>query len=386
MQPSGERIYYLLKSYTNGTATEAEEKELYEWAAEAPDSTEVKNHIKQLVHEHEKDKFPEVDWKRIYQQIWQNTHKENTLRIVRKRHWFRAAAVILILILAGGGIYLFSTKKKQPAAVVENTVIPYKNDIKPGGTKAILQAGNIQIALNKKDTSFMLAGNKININNGNVKTADIKPVQYTLSVPLGGTYSLMLADGTKVWLNADSKLIYPSVFTGNTREVVLTGEAYFEVQTDAGHPFIVKTAVQEVKVLGTEFNIHAYPDERNIITTLVHGKVQVNSNSKQLILQPGQQAQLNEAGQLYLNPNADVEEAIAWKNGYFRFDKADIHTIMKQLARWYDINVIYSDNLPKHYFGAIMNRDNNISQILKMLEATGDVHFKIEGKEVRVMQ
>lgn len=386
MQPSGKRIYYLLKSYTDGTSTEAEEKELYEWAAGTPDSKEVKNHIKELIHGHEKDKFPEVDWERIYQQIWQNTHKGGTIHVVRKRYWLRAAAVILILILAGGGIYLSSVKKKQPVSVAENTTKPYKNDIKPGGMKAILKAGNSSVTLSKTDTNFTLAGNKVYINNGDVRIAKAKPVQYTLIIPHGGTYSLVLADGTKVWLNAESKLIYPSVFTGNTREVMLEGEAYFEVKTDAVHPFIVNSKNQRIEVLGTEFNVHAYPDENNIVTTLITGKVRINSSNKQLVLQSGQQAQLNKTGQLYLNPDVDIAQAIAWKKGYFRFDKADIYTIMKQLARWYDIKVSYSDNLPKRYFGAIMNRSNNISQILNMLEATGDVHFEVEGKEVRVMQ
>lgn len=397
MQLSRERIYYLLKSYTDGTATKAEENELFEWVTTAAGEEEaLKHHIKQLIRQHERAAFPEVDWRRIYRKIWKNAGIGHRFYPRRKRLWVRMAAAVLILILGTGAVYLLLPWKgeKQTSETAGEIPAAFKNDIKPGGTKAILKAGNSSVTLTSTDTSFSLAGNQVNIRNGDVRIAKANPVKYTLVVPRGGTYRLVLADGTKVWLNADSKLIYPSLFTGPTREVYLEGEAYFEVKLDAIHPFIVKLPSSSIpggkkrsmiRVLGTAFNVQAYPDEKNAITTLVKGKIAVSSPDKKLVLTPGQQVQMDHAGEFNLNLHADVHQAVAWKNGYFRFDRKDIHSIMKQLARWYDIKVNYSESLPTHYFGAIISRDNNISGILRMLEATGDVHFKIEGKEVTVM-
>lgn len=299
--------------------------------------------------------------------------------------WYRLAAAVLALAIATGGIFLLSHKKKQAPFIAKNFANLYKNDIKPGGPKAILQVGNTRVALNRKDTSFTLAGNLIHVNSGNIKIADVKPVNYTLIVPRGGEYSLVLSDGTKVWLNADSKLTYPSSFNGADREVSLEGEAYFEVEKDGSHPFIVHTKEQTIKVLGTEFNVHAYPDGGNCITTLVKGKVQVYSFSKKMVLNPDQQAISNNDREFTLQKHADVKEAIAWKNGYFLFDNTSLHEIMQQLSRWYNVKINYEKGVKTNEFVAIINRNNNISQILNILEETGAVRFQITGNEVTVM-
>ncbi len=301
--------------------------------------------------------------------------------------WYQVAAAAILILLAGVGMrYLFSQVEEEPVAMVKHATNRYKNDVKPGGTKAILKAGHAQVVLNKKDTSFVLAGNTVDIQEGDVKVTRGKPVQYTLITPRGGEYSLVLADGTRVWLNADSKLIYPSVFNGNTREVQLTGEAYFDVKTDARHPFIVHTGRQDIRVLGTAFNIQAYPDEHKSVTTLVKGKVEVHTAGQQAVLKPGQQALLDGEGTLGMNPDADVKQAVAWKEGYFRFDFTDIHEIMRQLSRWYDVEVSYEKGVGHKEFLAFINRDNNISEVLEMLEGTGEIRFKIEGKKVTVMR
>lgn len=387
---SEERISYLLRVYTDGTATQAEEHELYEWAAEVPDDAELRNQIAELVLRQKKDAFKEVNWDRIYERIRQNIHQSGSFRSRPKGQWLRVAAVLIVIALGVTSAYWFSANKVQEVPLVENRETPV--DIKPGATRAILQGAHGTVALSGKDTSFVLAGNRVQINDSGLHIAKGKAVQYTLTVPRGGTYRVVLPDGTQAWLNADSRLEYPSVFTKDTREVSLTGEAYFEVKTDADHPFIVKLPSSttgegqgEVRVLGTAFNIQAYPEDKNVITTLIQGKVQVNSKDKQLVLSPGEQALLNREGQLALNPHADLEQVVAWKNGYFRFDKADIYTIMEQLARWYNVTVNYADHLPPHHFGAIISRNNNISGILNMLEATGEVHFKLKGKEIMVM-
>lgn len=388
MHPSKDRTYYLLKSYTDGTASEEEKKELYDWTAQTTDDSEIKNYVKHLIEKHKADQYPEVDWKNMYRQILEKAQPAKKTYLVRRRKWLRTAAAILIFTLGGGTIYKLTSNsqlKNSVPAIAKNLPSTYKNDIMPGKTKAILRSGSSSVVLSSTDTSFTLAGNKVKISNGDVKIAGAKPVEYTLIVPRGGTYSLFLADGTKVWMNAESRLVYPSVFNGDTREVKLTGEAYFEVATDARHPFIVHTEHQEVTVLGTAFNLRAYKDEP-YAATLVKGKVVVKDHDEQLVLRPGQQARINENGYLRLNEHPNMEQVIAWKNGYFRFNKADIQTIMNSLSRWYDIEVEYRTNLPRHYFGAIMNRDNNISKILKMLEATDEVHFEIDGKLVTVSE
>ncbi|TAN13268.1 MAG: FecR family protein [Chitinophagaceae bacterium] len=381
-----ERLYYLLKVYTDHTATEAEEKELFEWAMMAEDDHVLKNHIFQLLGTKNEISFTEVDWERMFQSVIKKIKREKPA--IRKWVWYKVAAAVAVLLMASGGLFLITNKEKKGDLIKHRLASEsmFKNDVKPGGTKAILQAGNQQVRLNANDTSFTLGGNHVQIQNGALTVGNIAPVQYVLTTPLGGTYSVMLSDGTKVWLNAGSELRYPSLFQGGTRTVSLSGEAYFEVATDVNHPFIVKTSGQDIKVLGTEFNVEAYTDDAEIITSLIKGKVQVEAGGKNLVLDPGQQSLWNKQDRLDINPDADIAQAVAWKNGYFRFDKADIQSIMTQLARWYNIRVVYEPGLKNQYFGAIMNRNNNISQILDMLSATGEIHFKVEGNVVMVKQ
>lgn len=387
MQPAKERMYYLLKSYTEGTASEEEKQELYARATQGPDDDEIKKYIKELVESNAKTQFAQVNWENMYRKILEETTSLGKARVVRRRRWISTAAAVFFLVLGGVAVYLFISNNSaaEESTVITKTDTPvYKNDVGPGGTKAVLSAGGRRVLLSSADTSFTLAGNKVNIDKGDVRIAEEQSVEYTLNVPRGGTYSLVLADGTKVWLNAESRLIYPSVFAHDTRKVTLTGEAYFKVTTDAEHPFVVKTNRQEIKALGTEFNVKAYPDEEINTTTLVQGKVVVHKDNQQWILRPGEQLGTDRTGKTKLYKDIDIPEVVAWKNGYFRFDRADLNTIMRSLARWYDISVKFDEGIPKHYFGAIISRDNNISKILKMLEATGDVHFEIDGKTVNV--
>src|SRR5699024_4700831 len=385
MQLTQEQIIKLLKSYAEGTTTSAEEQQLFEWAATTQDDILIKAQIKALLHHHE-DVQKQVDWERMYEEILEKTQKTTTPPSLRKKIWYKVAAAILILLMSGSAIYFFNSKNAltEPQEKIAKSITAPIPNIHPGSTKAVLQAGNSQVVLSNTDTSFTLAGNKVNINNGAVNIEEQAPVEYTLKVPRGGTYSLVLADGTKVWLNAGSKLTYPSQFSGNMREISLTGEAYFEVATNAQHPFIVHTRQQEIKVLGTSFNVQAYLDNKTNTTTLVEGKVAVHKGKEQWLLKPGQQIETNRLGSSVLHKNVNMSEIIAWKNGYFRFDKANIQTIMKRLSRWYDIDVEYIGAIPQQYFGAIMDRGKNIYNILKLLEATGKVHFEVDGNTVKV--
>jgi hypothetical protein len=209
----------------------------------------------------------------------------------------------------------------------------------------------------------------------------------TLTNPRGSRpVTMTLTDGTKVWLNAGSSLTYPVAFTGKERKVEITGEAYFEVSRNTSRPFTVKKVQDDasILVLGTHFNVNAYDDEAVMKITLLEGAVKVSKGTNSSLLTPGQQAELKD-GSIRLINDADMDEVMAWKNGKFQFgEKTDIETIMRQLARWYDVETEYRGKVNRHFWGSI-SRDANVSQVLKMLETTGIVHFKIEGRKVIVM-
>jgi transmembrane sensor len=204
----------------------------------------------------------------------------------------------------------------------------------------------------------------------------------TIQTPRGGQYQVILADGTKVWLNSASSLSYPTTFTGKDRQVQLKGEAYFEVAEDKNKPFKVSVGDVQVEVLGTHFDVMAYEDENAINTTLLAGAVRVTRKEIGFAGagEVGQEASMDRSsGSLRVN-EVDVEEAVAWKDGFFQFDGVSIETVMRQLARWYDVDVEYEGKTDKHFRGTI-SRSENVSAVFKMLELTGAVHFSMEGKK-----
>jgi ferric-dicitrate binding protein FerR (iron transport regulator) len=183
---------------------------------------------------------------------------------------------------------------------------------------------------------------------------------------------------------AASSLKYPVVFSGKERRVEITGEAYFEIAKDATRPFKVQLNQMEVEVLGTHFNINSYTDEETVRTTLLEGRVKVTTASDNKFLQPGQQAQLKPSGNMKIVDDVNLEETVAWKDGNFQFENSDIKSVMRQLARWYDLEVSYQGNISKHFIGGI-SRNVKLSQVLSMLQQTGEVRFIIEGKKIIVM-
>jgi ferric-dicitrate binding protein FerR (iron transport regulator) len=205
----------------------------------------------------------------------------------------------------------------------------------------------------------------------------------TITTPRGGQYQVVLPDGSKVWLNAASSIEFPTSFTGNTRNVSITGEAYFEVAKNAAKPFLVKTNRAVIEVLGTHFNVMAYDDEAEMKTTLLEGAVKVKSGSTSNYLRHGQQAVLNATGQTRVLDDVDVDDATAWKNGIFQFNDAGIEVIMRQASRWYDVNVSYEGQIPVKQFTGRISRKVKASELLNMLAYTG-VKFRIEGKNIIV--
>ena len=317
--------------------------------------------------------------------------KTKVVPIFRKR-WLQAAAAA-ILIAGGFVLYNMIGKSNSPQPVIVKN-IPLQQDIAPGGDKAILTlADGSKIVLdNTANGNLTIQGNvkviKLDGQLSYTTSGTTTEVLYnTITTPRGGQYQLILADGSKVWLNAASSLRFPATFTGSERKVELTGEGYFEVVKNAVMPFKVNVASKgEVEVLGTHFNINSYVDEAAINTTLLEGSVRVTglkTNDSRLIT-PGQQAQLTANGQINVKKQVDISEVMAWKNGKFIFQDADIQSIMRQIERWYDVEVSFSGNMTNELFVGLIPKNVNISQILKMLEKTGTVKFEIAGKKIIV--
>lgn len=302
-----------------------------------------------------------------------------------------AAVTVAVLIFQSFYTYYKaeSSNKGEPK-VVKNKQI--KTDIVPGGNKAILtlQDGSKIVLNDAKDGTLAQQGNTdvVKLANGQIvynetAAAPAKVLYNTMTTPRGGQYKLTLPDGTEVWLNSASSITYPTAFAGTERDVSITGEAYFEVAKDKTKPFHVRSGNQMVEVLGTHFNIMAYDDEDAIKTTLLEGSVKITENNQSSLLKPGEQAVVDKNGGLKIAPAA-IDEALAWKNGYFKFNRVDIKFIMRQLARWYDVSVVYEGRLPQDEFVGKIGRGENIAQVLHILELD-DVHFKIEDKKIIVL-
>lgn len=302
--------------------------------------------------------------------------------------WMKFGAAAVLAIAIGIGFYL--NKPSDPT--VKNA---YSKDIAPGANQATLTLGNgTKISLTKANNGLVAAEGGIKI----TKTADGQLVydfskatagngpatSNILEVPVGGQWQIILPDQTKVWLNAQSSITYPTKFAGNERRVKITGEAYFEVSHHKKLPFRVESGAQLVEVLGTHFNIMAYADDALIKTTLLQGAVKVFNKGQSQLLKPGQQSQASPKG-INLLDNVDVEEAIAWKNGDFQFNE-NLEGIMTKIARWYNVEVVYQAKPASDLtFSGKISRSRNLSAILKMLEYNGDVHFRVEGRRVTVI-
>lgn len=309
--------------------------------------------------------------------------------VVSRRLWYPAVAAAILVIT--GCIWFFSVQKTK-VSLAET----YATDVLPGKKKATLtlsdgkkivlsDAVSGQIARQAGVSIFMTPDGQVVYKID--PTAQVNTGTYNiLSTSRAETYQIILPDGSKVWLNAASSIKYPATFTSlKKRMVELKGEAYFEITKDKQHPFVVKTAEQEIEVMGTHFNVNAYADEEFTKTTLAEGAVRITAGkTNQGILKPGQQA-VSASGQLKIGP-ADIDTELAWKNGYFRFNDEQLESIMKKVSRWYDIQVTYeNEELKKEPFAGITTRFSNVSELLRMLELTGEVKFKIKDRQILVL-
>ena len=319
-------------------------------------------------------------------------HGHRTVIPFYKKKLWRALAAASII---GGGLLLYLHRPatpKGPANGGDKILAVHAVPVVPGRDKATLTlADGSVIDLDSSGTGRLARqGNtNISIKDGKIvydphKAGSNVMAYNTISTPRGGQYKIVLPDGTKVWLNATSYIKFPVAFTGRSRMVEIAGEAYFEVARNPAMPFIAKVRDVAVEVLGTHFNIQAYGEEQKIATTLLEGSVKVSRGIDKHLIVPGQQAIWAENGAFLLNNDVDMEEVVAWKNGKFHFNNADIRTIMRQIARWYDVDVEFENNAAGIRLGGVISRKEDIRQLLDYFEIAGKVRFKMEGKKIIV--
>ncbi|WP_121200321.1 FecR family protein [Mucilaginibacter gracilis] len=341
-------------------------------------------------HNHDEIEDQQLIKQRIFDRI-ESTRNNNIKKMFPKYRWAVAASVF---ILFATGLFLFKNTGTQTHTVAS---VPQKvKPILPGGNKAILTlADGSTIDLNAATNGIIARNGKAAITkkqngqliysqNPTANVVDSKTAYNTVSTPRGGQYEVVLPDGTQVWLNAASSLKYPTQFKGIERHVVLNGEAYFEVAKNKNMPFTIEANNVNIKVLGTHFNVMAYNDETIVKTTLLEGSVLLSNSTNNALLVPGQQANVENSGGKFLVNYVNTDDAVSWKNGYFTFRRENMISIMKKVARWYDVDVTYQNDVSRVSFGGTVSRAKNIEELLNKIELTGSVHFKIEGRRVIV--
>lgn len=315
----------------------------------------------------------------------------------RRLRWIRIAAAVAILLVLAAGVQALFFQNKNPAPPLASQRL--KEDIPPPQiNKAILTLANgknivLDSAVN--GTLAVQGGTQVQKNarggivySGKNLNRQVERASYnTLTVPRGSKpVQLTLADGSKVWLDVASSITYPVAFVGSKRSVRITGEAYFEVAKNATRPFVVKSNDATIEVLGTRFNVNAYRNERSVNVTLLEGSVRVRAkgSGQSAVISPGEQIRVSEDAQIKIVKNADIEEAMAWKNGRFIFTGIPIQAIMRQVERWYDVDVQYKGAITKEDFVGYISRYTHVSALLSMLEKTRLVRFEIEGHQIIV--
>jgi ferric-dicitrate binding protein FerR (iron transport regulator) len=394
MEPQQGAIWHLLDKIENSTATAEECDQLLEWV-NGDQSAEVISYINRYYEEqglvfHEQDG---THWKAVFDQIVSvdkevvsQSSQAPIRRISSPRRWSWVAASI-ILVVAMGTYFWFQRGKNAPPATQAHAIADVQA---PQSVKAVLTLSDgTRIAV---DSLTALKQNNVVIS----KTEDGK-ISYqqlavnsqpltaynTLSNPRGSkVIDITLSDGSQIWLNAGSAITYPAVFTGKERKVTVTGEVYIKVAKNPVRPFVASVNGMDVQALGTEFDIEAYGDEERVSTTLIDGLVRVSNNKQEVLLKPGEQTELV-GGNLSASRKVNTEEVTGWKAGFFHFESADLKTILRQFARWYDIEVVYEGAVTDRKFFGIVKRSNTLDKVLDMLQ-DNNIKFRIEGKTLIV--
>lgn len=381
----------LFDRYMNGKSSEEETNELFRYVNDPGNADQITEIIgDRLNSEAQYDSLPVYKQHYILSHIFNHETKVVKQTRIRWLKWVKAAAAALILFFIG--IHVLTRNKPDVSPFISKTKT-HKQDVLPGGNNATLTLSNgSRIVLNSAKNGVLAQqgnANVVKLTDGkiayNAAITGATNIEYnTMTTPRGGEYDLTLSDGTRVWLNAASSITYPTVFSGKERKVNITGEAYFEVAKNKNMPFTVNVNGREdVQVLGTHFNIMAYQDEALIKTTLLEGSVKIVKDKATEFLKPGQQAQLTFNGELSVIDDADINAAVAWKNGQTLFVNEDIRSIMRQVSRWYNIDVEYKGEMPTRLFTGGISRESNLSELLKVLELS-KIHFRIEDSKIIV--
>lgn len=393
-----ERIDFLLRQYVSDTLSSTEREELLTLLQHTTDDI-LSEGMLTIVEEMRRDGILDET---TSQEIWQAVRQDPRFRkksLIRPLYsyyrWYYCAAVAVVLIVIGFFFNKNNTDIPQgreiawtPVSITDSITV-----IQPGTQQATLTLPDGQvIALDElgEDKIVKGVGFELHIVNGEIQykgenqTAVL--AMTTLRTPRGGEYQTRLPDGTEVWLNAGSSITYPLSFAADRREVYIEGEAFFDVKKDRNRPFIVYAEETSITVLGTQFNVSAYPEEKRIRTTLVEGSIRLQKGEAIRQLVPGQQAHTLRESQHITVQSVDIEEIMAWKNGYFYFHNEDIKSAMEKIARWYDVEVRYKDNMSQIGLDGTISRMENLNQLLQALQLTGTAKFALEGRRIIVSE
>lgn len=397
-----EIVVFLLQKHIAGTLTEAEKNELTEFISRRQNKEIITATLEELLSKEQP--LPEFEENRfmpllagILKADAIEDKEEEADSTIGKRPVFSRKTIMLVLlaviILGATGVYFYYF---NPFA---SKTIHYNNDsilneVRPGGNIAVLTLSDgSTMVLDSADTGFVAQqGNAKIIKSANGEltyTVSGEPnstsLFNTITTPHGGQYQVVLSDGSRVKLNSFSSITYPTTFVGKERRVTITGEAYFEIAKNVKMPFRVKAYDMEVEVMSTEFNINAYTEEPAIKTTLMKGILKLTNNEMMLMLHASQQGQFDKEGKFSVGKNIDTNEVIAWKNGYFQFNNTDVKTVMRQIGRWYNVDIVYEKgtHADQEVFGEI-RRNVNLSEIIKMLKKNS-INCRLDGRSLIVM-
>ncbi len=395
MSENSIRLQYLFAKYIQHSCTPAELQEFWQLMNGLDELDIITEDIKDLwrKNNHTPYKATDVGWEQVYAGIMAKARltEVDYHSLVRKKYKMRryipAAAVLLGIVLIT--VFWFVKNDTKTGLKKSDTPVTVQPDASPAAEGAVLTLADGSVLLLDSAGSGVIAQQgavKVQQQNGQLnytgqEAVTVAQLMNTLSTSKGQqSPALVLADGTKVWLNAASSIKFPVTFKGNLREVEMTGEAYFEVAHNPQKPFRVHVAGKEVEVLGTTFNINAYADENSIKTTLLEGKVRLGN----IQLSPGQQAVVNSRGAINLIPQVNLQHETAWRNGFFAFSNAGLPEVMRELSRWYNVEVEYTGAIPQRAFEGKIQRNLMLSQVLKILDLQ-QVHYKMEHQKIKIM-
>lgn len=392
-----QHILTLFKKYLANDCTEQEAAKLLDLIRSEDNRGEIEELIYRHLNEH--TDYSSTDAAiaaRVFEKLHLTQQDTEVALSVRRSvkifPLFKVAAAVIFIVLSSFIVYYFF---KSPARELASTATV--QDVAPGGNKAVLtltdgrqlSLGEMQLGSTTTQDGMVITKSA----DGQVEYSSGKPSQThggvnTIRTPRGGQFRVVLPDGSKVWLNAASSLTYPSVFSGNERRVQLTGEGYFEIVPKLKHnqkiPFVVETAKQQIEVLGTRFNVNAYEEEAGIKTTLIEGKVKVITENETVILKPNQEFVLKTDG--IITQPVEVDMAIDWKNGDFIFANDDIHNVMQKITRWYNVEAVYDNAVSPVNLNGQISRSRNLSEVLRMLELSGNLTFRIDNGVIHIYQ